>query len=146
MTRSHCCVLALASAGVLSIVALGCDDPPPPAPIVEPPPPVVELDAGVVELAPLIEDAGEDADASEVGPKKGSGLSVNQSRAKQCCNALRAQAAPMTAGPEKEQIKAAAAMCDTFAMQLGATSGPKSPELEPIRQFLKGRTLPSMCQ
>jgi hypothetical protein len=122
---------------------------PPPAVVDAGPPPVVEVDAAPVNLAPLDEDAGVDAaDANDgAAPKKtGSGLNTNQSRAKQCCSAIRAQAKQLGASPEANMLLGIATTCDQLAVQVGPTSGGQAPELAPLRQMLKGKTMPAVCQ
>ena len=118
------------------------------APTPPPPPPPASSPAPVV-LAPLDElDAGADADAAEAAAPKPAtgGLNTNQSRAKQCCNALRAQAKALGTSPEAAQLTQLATMCDTVAIQVGATSGAAAPELAPLRAMLKGKTIPPLCQ
>jgi hypothetical protein len=91
--------------------------------------PMDEVDANVPDSAPPpVHHAG------------GSTLSVNQSRAKQCCNALKAQAGtdPILAG--------LVAQCNTIAMQMGPSAGGEAPEFAPLRQFLKGKNMPAICQ
>ena len=70
----------------------------------------------------------------------GPGLSLNQARAKQCCNALKAQAGtdPLLAGM--------VAQCNNIAMQMGPSAGGQAPEFAPLRQFLKGKNMPAICQ
>lgn len=147
MIRSHRGVLALACASAFPFVVLACKKEPPP-PVVEVAPPAPVEVASTVALAPLVEDAGPDAtDASTVAKKVGGGGgTVNQSHAKQCCNALRSQAKALGASPEAAQIQGIAAMCDGIAAQLGPTAGGQAPELAPLRAMLKGKTLPAMCQ
>lgn len=147
MTRNRRRLLALACASAFPFVVVACKKDPPP-PVVDAAPALVETVAAPVELAPLIEDAGPDVDASDAAVKKptGSGMNVNQSRAKQCCNALRAQAKQLGASPEAAQIQAFAATCDGLAAQLGPNAGPQAPELAPLRAMLQGKTLPAVCQ
>jgi hypothetical protein len=132
----------------LPLVLLGC---PKKAPAVDadagPPQPVV-VDAAPTELKPLDDlDAGADADANEAGPvKHGTGLTTSQTRVKQCCNAMRAQAKSLGTSPEAAQLAALAVQCDALALQVGPSKGPQAPELEPLRQLLKGKpTLPPLC-
>jgi hypothetical protein len=59
---------------------------------------------------------------------------------------MRAQAKAMGTSPEAAQLQAIAAQCDAFAMQVGPSKGAQAPELEPLRQILKGKpTLPPLC-
>ncbi|WP_394837415.1 hypothetical protein LVJ94_10955 [Pendulispora rubella] len=113
-----------------------------------PPPPPPAASSAPAELVPLdVPDAGEDAGTDAATAKKpGSGLTTSQSRVKQCCNAMRAQAKAMGNSPESAQLQAIAAQCDVFAMQVGPSKGAQAPELEPLRQILKGKpTLPPLC-
>jgi hypothetical protein len=109
----------------------------------EAPPPPDTPD--VTELAPLTEDAGEDADAAEAGKKwSGPGYNSNQLKIKACCNAMRAQAKQMGSSPEAFQINAVAAQCDVFAAQVGPQG--TAPELAQLRAILKSVKLPAGCQ
>jgi len=108
----------------------------------------VETAPAPVELAPVIEDAGTDASdaaAEAAAPKKGSGLTANQSRIKQCCGALRNQAKSLGNSPEANQMKQIAGMCDTIALQAGPTKGGQAPELGPLRAMLMTAKVPSVC-
>jgi hypothetical protein len=141
--------LALALASALPAIVVACKkDPPPPTPT-EPAPEPAPTPTETLVLAPLVEDAGDDADAADAADAAkrptGPGMTTNQARARQCCNALRAEAKRMGASPEAAQLNGLAGMCDTFAMQLGPTRGGEAPELAPLRQMLKGRTLPAAC-
>src|SRR6202011_1418452 len=105
-----CAALALS----VPVLVMGC-------PKTQPP---VEFDAGaapaapasVTELAPLVEDAGEDAaDAVADAGKKwtGPGMTSNQLKIQVCCNAMRAQAKQIgPSSPEGYQLNAVAAQCD----------------------------------
>ena len=107
--------------------------------------PAVTIDAAPTIVAPLdTVDAGEDAGAADAGKKPtGSGLTTSQQRAKQCCNALRGQAKALGNPPELVPLVAS---CDAFALQVGPSKGGQAPELEPLRQLLKGKpTLPALC-
>jgi hypothetical protein len=104
-----------------------------------PPPPVV-VDAAPAQLVPMDEDAGSTVDAAvAVVHHPGSGISTNQARAKQCCNALRAE------GKSDPMLTAFAAQCDMVAMQMGPTAGGQAPEFAAIRQLLKGHNIPAVC-
>jgi hypothetical protein len=121
-----------------------CPKKDPPA-IVDPPPPPPEPEAGPVDLAPIEEDAGEDVDAAEAGPKKYTGTyNPNVARLKQCCGALRAEAKRMGASPEAGMFLQAAASCDGLAAQAGAKG--TAPELGVVRNLLAGRTVPPVCR
>jgi hypothetical protein len=138
--------LVLALAGLAPALVAGCKKETP-VETTPPPPPPASAPAPVV-LAPLDEtDAGGDAEVDAAPVKHATGgLNVNQSRAKQCCNALRAQAKALGASPEAAQLQSIATMCDTVAVQVGATSGAAAPELAPLRALLKGKTIPPLCQ
>lgn len=126
---------------------LGC--PKKPVEVVDAGAPVaVEIDAAPTLLAPLDEDAGFDAgpDAAVKKPGGGTGLNTNQTRAKQCCNALRAQAKALGNSPEAAQLVGIASMCDGVALQVGPTKGGSAPELAPLRAMLAGKTVPPLCQ
>ena len=130
---------------------LGC--PKKKEPVVEdsappPPPPTPATTAPANDLVPLdsTPDAGFDAGVDAGPVKKGPGLTASQSHVKQCCAAMRAQAKAMGNSPESAQLQALAATCDQFAMQVGPSKGAQAPELEPLRQILKGKpTLPALC-
>lgn len=136
----------IALTGILA-AAQACKKDPPPVVVVDSGPPPV-IDAAPAEIAPLDEfDAGADVDAADAAKKPtGSGLTTSQLRAKQCCNALRNQAKALGNSPESAQLIQLATMCDTIALNLGPSKGGSAPELEPIRQILKGKaTLPPLC-
>src|SRR5207237_5734129 len=108
-----------------------------------PPPP----SASVTELAPITEDAGEDAAAEAAAPKKWTGpaMNTNQLRIKECCSAMRAQAKTMgPSSPEGFQLNALAAQCDLIAAQVGPLG--TAPEFNQLRQMLKSIKLPVACQ
>jgi hypothetical protein len=115
------------------------------APAVEeagPPEPEV-VDAGVTQLEPLEEDSG-----PEVGPPAptgrggGGGGGGNAAKIKQCCNAMRKQAAGMGPSPEANIVIGLAAQCDLIAAQ---AAGGTAPEFGAFRQMITGRTLPAAC-
>lgn len=148
MNRHHVFVAANLTALALLLGCQACKKEQPVVVVVDsgPPPPVV--DAAPAEIAPLDTlDAGDDGDANDAAKKPtGPGLTTSQLRAKQCCNALRNQAKALGASPEAAQLQGLAGMCDTIAMNLGPNKGGNAPELEPIRQLLKGKaTLPPLC-
>jgi hypothetical protein len=100
----------------------------------------------VTELAPLTDDAGDDAGASDAAAKRWVGPAVkpNQQKLQACCNAMRAQAKAMGSSPEATQLLGAAATCDTFVKQVGPAGS--APELAAIRGLLKSVKLPVACQ
>ena len=125
------------------VALMGCpkkEPPPPPAPEAEAPPASTPT---VTDLAPLVDDAGPEAEAA--APKKytGGGMSANQLKIKACCNAMRGQAKAMGSSPEAFQVTAAAAMCDNVAAQVGASGN--APEFAQVRAMLKSITLPAAC-
>jgi hypothetical protein len=132
---------------VFPAFVLGC--PKKPEPVVEdaapaPPPPSAPT---VTELAPIVDDGGDDGEAEAAAPKKstgGSGYNANQTKIKECCNAMRAQAKQMGSSPEAFQVSAFAAQCDVFATQVGPMG--TAPELAQLRQMLKSIKLPTACQ
>lgn len=139
--------LSLAFFSVMPILAFACKKPEPA--IVDSGPPPVATDAAPAILAPLDEDASVDLpDATDAAPAKhaGSGLNTNQARAKQCCAAIRAQAKQLGASPEANMLLGLATTCDQLAVQVGPTSGGQAPELAPLRQMLKGKNMPAICQ
>lgn len=136
-------IFALAVFSFLPILSACPKKDPPVIVDAAPPPPPPEPDTGPVDLAPLEEDAGVDADA-EAGPKKFTGkYNPNLARMKQCCNALRAEAKRMGASPEAGMFMQAAATCDGLAAQ--ATASGTAPELSAVRGLLAGRQMPPMC-
>ncbi len=130
----------------LPFLVTGCPKKPPPiADAGEAPPPPAS--SSVTEIAPLIEDAGDDAsDASDAAPKKWTGPAgnPNQIRIQMCCNAMRAEARKLGASPESFQLTAAAGQCDIFAKQVGPAGN--APELNQLRQVLRSVRLPAACQ
>jgi hypothetical protein len=126
---------------VLVTLTAACKQPAPAVVDSGPPPTPVATASAPTQLVPLDQDAAADVDAN-VPPvhRGGPAISVNQARAKQCCNALKAQAGtdPLLAG--------LVAQCNTIAMQMGPSTGGQAPEFAPLRQFLKGKNVPAMCQ
>ena len=125
------------------VALMGCpkkEPPPPAAPEAEAPP---ASTPSVTDLAPLVDEAGAEAEAA--APKKyaGGGMSPNQLKIKACCNAMRTQAKAMGNSPEAFQVTAAAAMCDNVAAQVGASGS--APEFAQVRAMLKSITLPAAC-
>jgi hypothetical protein len=139
--RARLLLLAL----LISLPALlvGCPKKPAPPPVEDAAPPPASTPT-VTELAPLTEDAGEDA-AAEAGPKKyvGPAVNPNQLRIAACCNAMRAQAKQMGQSPEAFQVNALATQCDLFAKQVGPAG--TAPEFAQLRQILKSVKLPGAC-
>jgi hypothetical protein len=146
MTRSPArrAVIFFTFAPAFPVFVMGC--PKKPAPVVdagEPPPPA---SSSVAELAPLVEDAGDEGDgAPEAGPKRwtGPGQNPNQTKIQACCNAMRSQARTLGASPEAFQLTAVAAQCDVFAKQVGPAGN--APELNQLRQVLRSVKLPGAC-
>jgi hypothetical protein len=95
--------------------------------------PAVEEDAGMV-------DAGSDAGKKPTGP----GVPANVLRLRQCCSALGAQAKSLGASPEAGFLLGAAATCNGLAGQAGGNGN--APELAPLKNLLKGKTIPPVCQ
>jgi len=128
----------------MPVFTLGCPKKPAPPAVEEAaaPEPVV-IDAGVTQLEPLDEDSGpETGPAVPVRHGGGSGVSGNAARIKQCCNAMRKQAAGMGASPEANIVLGLALQCDQIAIQ---AAGGTAPEFGAFRQMIMGRTLPSAC-
>jgi hypothetical protein len=102
------------------------------------------VDAGVTQLEPLDDDSGpEAAPPAPAGHAGGGGsANANQYRIKQCCAAMRKQAAGMGASPEANILVGFAAQCDLIAAQ---AVGGTAPEFGVLRQMIAGRTLPAAC-
>jgi hypothetical protein len=132
--------ILVACAG-LGVLLAACKQPGPAVVDAGPPAPAA-TDAAPAVLVPLDEDAAPPVDAAVAVVHKsgGAGLSVNQARAKQCCNALKTQSGtdPILAG--------LVAQCNTIAMQMGPSTGGEAPEFAPLRAFLKGKNMPAICQ
>jgi len=147
MTRSPArrAVVFFTFALAFPVFVMGC--PKKPVPVVdagEPPPPA---SSSVAELAPLVEDAGDEGDgAPDAAPKRwtGPGMNPNQSKIQACCNAMRTEARTLGASPEAFQLKAVAGQCDVFARQVGPAGN--APELNQLRQVLRSVKLPAACQ
>jgi hypothetical protein len=126
------------------VFVMGCPKKTPPVVDAgEPPPPA---SSSVAELAPLVDDAGDEGDgAGDAGPKKwtGPGVNPNQAKIQMCCRAMRSQAKTLGASPEAFQLTAAAAQCDVFAKQVGPAGN--APELNQLRQILRSVKLPNGC-
>jgi hypothetical protein len=128
------------------MLVMGCPKKQPAVVDAEAPPPPASTPS-VTELAPLTDDGGSDADAAETGPKKwgGGGYNSNQTKIKECCNAMRAQANAMGKGsPEAFQVNALAAQCDVFVTQVGSQGN--APEFAQLRAILKSIKLPEACK
>ncbi len=139
-------LLALALASLLPLALAGCPKKEVAAtPDAAPAPTATQAET---ILAPLEDDAGDEADAADASkPKwKGPGMSATQLHARQCCDAIRKQARTMGTAPEAAQLSAAAAMCDQAAMSLGPTVGAQAPEFAQLRAMMQGKTLPPVCQ
>ncbi len=144
LPRSRCTSLALTAllacaAGLLPLASSACKQPPPALVDAGAPAPVA-TDAAPVVLVPLDEDAGVDAAVPVVHHATGPGLNTNQLRAKQCCNALKAQAGT------DPSLTAIVGMCEAVAAQLGPSAGGQAPEFAAVRNMLKGHNLPAVCQ
>jgi hypothetical protein len=135
--------LTLLCVGV-SLFTFGCPKktPPPAADLDAGAPEVV--DAGVTVLEPLDEDTGVDTGPPTPPPRRGSGGGggTNAARIRQCCSAMRKQAANMGASPEANIVIGLAAQCDMLAAQ---AAGGTAPEFGAFRQMISGRTLPAAC-
>jgi hypothetical protein len=149
MTRSPArrAVIFFTFALAFPVFVMGCPKKQPPVVDAgEPAPPASS--SGVTELAPLIEDAGDEGEAApEAGPRKwtGPGGNPNQLKIQACCNAMRSQARTLGPGsPEGFQLNAIAGQCDVFAKQVGPAGN--APELNQLRQVLRSVKLPAACQ
>lgn len=97
-------------------------------------------------LAPLVEDSGPEDTGVDTGVKyQGGGLTANQLRVKQCCNAIRAQGKSLGTAPEAANFTNAAAMCDQLVGAVGPSTAGQVPELAPVKAMLAGKTLPPLC-
>jgi hypothetical protein len=138
MFMSQASVVALCRVGVLSSVLgwalVGCrkDEPPPPLPA----PKAVETAEAPLELKP--EDAGVPP-AAPVEKPKSSG--VKASGLKQCCTALRQNAANAPE-PTKGYMLYAAGVCDLAAAQ----GKDKASAVGMLQSALKGAGLPADCK
>ncbi len=147
MSRKRRSALAMLAAVCMPVVLFGCPKKTNPvqdaAPAPTPTPTMTEA-----VLAPIEDDAG-DAAEEEAAAKPvyhGSGLTTNQLRIKQCCNALRSQAKTMGNSPEAMQITQAATLCDGVVLAVGNQKGGQAPEFAPVRQMLTGKTIPAVCK
>jgi hypothetical protein len=134
-------VLLLACASLVPVIVGACKKPEPAVVDAGAPEPV-PTDAAPTVLTALEDDAGVDSgpDAAVVH-HTGPGLNTNQARVKQCCAELSKM------GGTDPILHSLAVQCNTFAMQLGPTSGGQAPELGPLRQLLKtSPKIPPLCQ
>jgi hypothetical protein len=146
MNRSpfRCALSLLALALAMPTFTLGCPKKTQPTPVDSAPDEPDVVDAGVVQLEPLEDDSGPEA-APPVPTGHGGGggsASANQYRIKQCCSAMRKQAAGLGASPEANLLIGLAAQCDLVAAQ---AVGGTAPEFGVLRQMIAGRTLPAPC-
>jgi hypothetical protein len=142
LTSSRSLLVTLACVQAAPLLFAACKQPAPAVVDAGPPPAPTPVQTAPTQLVPLDEtDAALAIDAAPLATHHAGGpaLSANQARAKQCCNALRAQ------GKTDPMIMSIAAQCDTVASQLGPTSAGQAPEFGVIRQMLKGKTIPAMC-
>jgi hypothetical protein len=133
-------VILLACAALVPVV-VACKKPEPAVVDAGAPEPVA-TDAAPTPITALDDDAGTDAgvDAALAHHGGGPGMNANQARIKQCCNELHKM------GGTDPILHAMAVQCDTFAMQVGPTSGGQAPELGPLRQLLKtSPKIPALC-
>jgi hypothetical protein len=141
-------VFLVYGAGCAAVIA-GCPKSTPPMDEAGAPPDSSIGAPPVTELSPLVDDAGDDADAAEaVAPKKPAvraGYTANQVKIRECCSAMRKQAKQWgESSPEGFQLMTLAAQCDTVAEQLGPHG--TAPELSQMRELLKSLRLPAACQ
>lgn len=141
--HSFALVVLVAATSAFTFSCSSCKKPPPPAEEAGPPEPEV-VDAGVTQLEPLDEDSGpETGPAAPPGHGGGHpGVGGNAAKIKQCCNAMRKQAAGMGPSPEANLVIGLAAQCDLIAAQ---AAGGTAPEFGAFRQMITGRTLPAAC-
>lgn len=146
-SRTSMSTPVLFALAALAVAIVGCKQPPAAVVVDAGSAPPAPIDAGITQLVPLDEDAGSTIDAAPppVHHASGGGLTTNQSRAKQCCTALRAQAKTLGASPEANMLNTFAAQCDVVAMQIGPTAGGQAPEFAGLRQLLKGHNIPGVC-
>lgn len=130
---------------VACVAAIACNRDKPNA-VVDAGPPVARVDPPATVVAPEEPDAAIDAAVGPDASRTGGGLDTNQARALRCCRAIRDQARSLPTSVERAQIETLAGSCETLARGLGATPGKGSiTELEPLRQMLKGKTIPPLC-
>jgi hypothetical protein len=139
---ARCASAALAPA-VFAVLLLGCPKKDPPAVVdaAPPPPPVVE--AAVVDLTPIVEDAGPDVVEASAPKYTGPAVNPNVARIKQCCAAIRKQAKDLGSSPEAATIQSAAASCDQLAAQAGASNN--APEFAIVKSLMAGKPMPAVC-
>lgn len=128
------------------IAILGCPKKDPPAADAAPAPTPTPTPSETA-LTPLVEDSGPEDTGVDTGVKyTGGGLTANQLRVKQCCNAIRAQGKSLGTAPEAANFTNAAAMCDQLVGVVGPSAQGQVPELAPVKTMLQGKTLPPLCQ
>lgn len=124
-------LILIAVSGIVPTLGACPKKEPAPVPDAEPPPPPVVIDA-MVELKPIEEDAGVDADAADAKPRAtGPATSSLASKVATCCAELKKQSKANGNPPEFAQ---AIAMCDATAAQL--KTNPNAPELNALRPLL----------
>ena len=139
-TRKSVALVVLAFTSAVPMMLVACKQPAPA--VVDAGPPPAATDAAPAIIAPLDEDAGSAIDASDAAPPhhaSGGGMNTNQSRAKQCCNALAKQAGT------DPSLGALVMMCNSVALQMGPSSGGQAPEFAAVRNALKGHNIPAVC-
>ena len=146
MTRSRAAGFVFATS-IFPITILGCPKKDPPVADAGPAPTPTPTPSETA-LAPLIEDSGPDDTGVDTGvkPAQGGGLTANQLRVKQCCNAIRAQGKSLGTAPEAANFTNAAVMCDQLVGVVGPSASGQVPELAPVKTMLQGKTLPPLCQ
>ena len=128
-------VLVAITVPLFPILLVACPEKKP-VPVVDAAPVVTAEPPEAAPLVPMIDDAGDDADSGDSGKKPtGPYVDPKVARIKQCCAALRRQAAT---SPE---LMIAATQCDGIAAQAGAKG--TAPELGFLRQI---KSVPALCQ
>jgi hypothetical protein len=148
MTRIGYSLLGVLAFSIPMTVS-ACQKKEPPAVPDAGPPPAVSIAPTVTELAPIIEDAGDDAsDGAAAVAKRPSGPAVNsnQQKLQACCNAMRTMAKTLGTSPEATQLVGVAATCDAFVKQVGPAGSTNAPELASLRALLMNVKLPVACQ
>lgn len=142
MKRSRCvrrtlfsCVFALS----MPLALVGCPKKPPPQQEIAPPPPPASTPS-VTELAPLGDDAGNDADAAEAGRKwsGGGGGGGQNAKVLACCAAMRSQAKKLGTSPEANQLIQLASTCEQAAKG-------NAPEFAWVLAAIRSKNVPG-CQ
>jgi hypothetical protein len=146
MNRTHVARSAatlLLAAAPLALLLLGCPNKNKPEVVDAAPPPPPPVEAAVVDLTPVVEDAGPDVVEAAAPKWTGPAVNPNTVKIRQCCNAIRAEAKKLGNSPEAVQLNTAAASCDQVAAQAGASGN--APELAAVKSLLGGRPLPALC-